>query len=381
MKKLFACLLACVTTAVFAAKVENQHLDANTEVVTSEEDPNISLDISPSNATLTVRGVSVDVGLSNRMYADLKKRVEGWSSYWNGTNAWLQITNYMHTVAGVIPEFSIWEVRDGMATNIWSDLEKFDAFIEAYKAHVKSQLHICETNMEKTVEKMLENKADRAWSLYDSGTGLAAPEGTTWISTPVTVIAGGMQYERHITSAGEIFVLKSNGLISEFGNTSTNNLTAYFTVSDSSGNSIFSVKKTDSYTDGAHISIFDRSGTTGTLGFRKREGAIGHPKCYFNTSLNIESPWIPETEANFPYNVTWTEDTVNGLWIAELSIKSGFTVGKIGFFKGAYDIAGETVIENSVPTRMNYIILGNKKYKIDPVTISGKTVMGLTEVQ
>ena len=382
MKKGMFLGLALSALCAFGVTMRNAELGADDNVVIAEEDPTVSLVATPTNTTLTVKGTSVDVGISNRNYRDMKNRVDGWEAYWNGTNAWLQITNYMHLIAGVIPEFSIWEIRDGQATNVWSDLEKFDAFVEAYRREMGQSRTNCFNMCTNEMHRLLADKADKAWSLYTSGLGEVAPEGTTWVSTPVTVLAGGLEYERHVTTGGKIWVLRSNGLVTEFGNASTNALTAYFTISDDQGNSMFSIKKTDSFTDGATHTQFSLDGTSATLAYRYRSGASARPTLYFKASLDTDTPWIPEGEAGFPYTITPRAHTGTSDWVFDLEIRAPYTVPERGFFKGEYTVEGETIIENSVPTKMNYIILGNenKKYQLAPVTISGHTVLGLTEV-
>jgi len=375
-----SCALALVVgMEAYSATKANQNLKWDDTVVTQEEDPTISL----SGTTLTVKGTAVELGVNNTKLNNLAALVNTWQGYWNGTNAWLEITNYMHMVAGVIPEFSIWEIRDGEQRKVWSDLEKFNAFTDQYRIDLTNETAKCEKNCQSNMVEALKDKADKAWSLYDSGTGMAAPEGTTWISTPVTVIAGGMNYERHVTTAGAVWVLKSNGLVSEFGAATTNSLTAYFTISDDAGNTIFSIKKTDSFTEGASITQFSHSGETGTIVFRHRQGQSGHPSLYFKTSLDTEVSWIEEGESGFPYAVTWTENSTTHDWSASLAIQAPYTVPSAGFFKGMVQVEGETITEHSAPVKMQYIIIGNpaKKYSVAPVTISGQTVMGLTEVQ
>ena len=197
----------------------------------------------------------------------------------------------------------------------------------------------------------------------------------------MTVLAGGLEYERHVTTGGKIWVLRSNGLVTEFGNASTNALTAYFTISDDQGNSMFSIKKTDSFTDGATHTQFSLDGTSATLAYRYRNGASARPTLYFKASLDTDTPWIPEGETGFPYTVTPRAHTGTSDWVLDLAIRAPYTVPSQGFFKGEYTVEGETIIENSVPTKMQYIVIGNTKYSIAPVTISGHTVLGLTEVQ
>lgn len=380
MKKIFANFailgFACVMTFgnVTAGTMRNADLGADTQVVVSEEDPTVSL----SGTMLTVKGSTVDVGVSSSLLRSLNNTVNAWQGFWNGTNSWLQITNYMHTVAGVIPEFSIWEIRDGVKTNVWSDLEKFDAFVDAYRKEM-AQTHTNAVTEAKAYAD--EYKAEKSWSLYQSGSGMVAPENTTWISTPKTVIAGGLEYQRNIHSAGEVWILTSNGMVTEMGASSDGSLTAYFTIADDDGNAIFSVKKTDSYKVAAKpetikVTNGGRNITYGTMYIRNMEG---HPVVRFKADLN-DSTWIEEGTASFPYTTTWTQDGTTLAWTVTMTLKSGFTVTPKGFFQQIASIQGETIIENTAPVSMSYIRLGNKTYTVAPVTVSGVTVLGLTEL-
>ena len=90
--------------------------------------------------------------------------------------------------------------------------------------------------------------APRAWSRTTSGLGSDAPANTTWISTPRTVIAGGLEYAKIVDTYGEVWVLTSNGMAAEF-NPDTN---AYFRITADDGTPVFSIEKSDAQVVGAY---------------------------------------------------------------------------------------------------------------------------------
>ena len=92
------------------------------------------------------------------------------------------------------------------------------------------------------VTALLEQKADRAWGHYDSHTGMYAPEGFTWISSPQIALAANMAYQRVVTTGGAIFVLTSTRMTTTLGGdpASTN---GFFRISDDKGNAIFEITK------------------------------------------------------------------------------------------------------------------------------------------
>ena len=88
--------------------------------------------------------------------------------------------------------------------------------------------------------------APRAWASTTSGLGADAPSNTTWISTPTTVFAGGLEYAKFLHTGGEVWVLCGNGMM-QFDPTTN----AYFRITADDGTDIFSIEKTDAVTVGA----------------------------------------------------------------------------------------------------------------------------------
>lgn len=63
MKKGMFLGLVLSALCAFGVTMRNAELGADDEVVIVEEDPTVSLAVTPTNTTLTVKGTSVDVGV------------------------------------------------------------------------------------------------------------------------------------------------------------------------------------------------------------------------------------------------------------------------------------------------------------------------------
>lgn len=187
--------------------------------------------------------------------------------------------------------------------------------------------------------------APRAWSRSTSGLGAEAPSNTTWISTPETVIAGGYEYAKRITSHGEVWVLSSNGL----GLGADTN--AYFCVTDGAGETLFSIEKTDSVlvgVDAGGISVADGVVTI-PLDVVSQEA----PVCYATTSL-VNPTWVDLSETT-PAWVTSSSvtATANG-W--EWSIE---TTAPAAFFQFRVLQEGATKIKNNGWTDLTQGVIVN----------------------
>ena len=180
-------------------------------------------------------------------------------------------------------------------------------------------------------------KAPCAWSRTTSGLGADAPEGVTWISTPVTVIAGGYEYERHVTTHGEVWVLTSNGM--GFGG-DTN---SYFRVSTPDGETLFSIEKTDEQVVGVLTDGINVSGGVVTLdvGVTTYNGQA--PICM--AAQSVSGPWSDLSEGRPAWISSVATNGVNGAWSFELESTS-----PAAFFYFLVRQPGATVIRNSAQT-------------------------------
>ena len=207
-------------------------------------------------------------------------------------------------------------------------------------------------------------KADRAWGKYTSGLGAEAPSNTTWVSSPVTVIAGGYEYAKVLTSAGEAWVLCSNGMQA---GPDTN---AYFRVATMDGESLFSVERTESVLIGVDATGIRCSGNTVTIPLDVVSAEA--PVCYACNDL-VSGNWVNLVETT-PDWITSAESSGSpGAWTWTIT-----TTSPCGFFQFRALQEGRTVIRNNASVELSQgIWVNGKKYM--PV-VSGSTLTW-TEVQ
>ncbi len=185
--------------------------------------------------------------------------------------------------------------------------------------------------------------APRAWSRTTSGLGAEAPANTTWISTPTTVIAGGLEYAKLVDAYGEVWVLTSNGMAAEF-NPDTN---AYFRITADDGTPVFSIEKSDAQLVGAHAAGITVGETTITIPVPVVSSTA--PTMYWRYSLS-SGEWADETAVNPSYMaVDWTGGP--GSWVCTISFDG--TRPSSMFFKFNFLQEGGVVIRNNATTDLS----------------------------
>jgi hypothetical protein len=249
-----------------------------------------------------------------------------------GTNVVLVVTNYNSATHAASMKLQHLDPESGQYVTYWDEMR---------------QHGITYTNgMNYTDAAIAERAAPRAWSGTTSGLGSEAPAGVTWISTPETVIAGGFEYEKVVTSAGAVWVLTSNGMST--GATSN----SFFRVAASDGTELFSIEKTDSYIIGVNADGITRSGNTVTIPINVV--AAEHP--YIRCTKNLVNPtWVKEDEGGFDCawaTVSWSGTT--GAYVATVT-----TAEPQAFFYFEYMVEGQVKIKNSAKTEMSGGILFN----------------------
>ncbi len=283
-------------------------------------------------------------------------------NYLEGNDARVIITNYDSQVE--MPALSFEQKTGTVWRTIWDEGTRWGAHDLdelAYRAATSNNVE--------ALAAELDGKADRAWGFYESHTGNYAPDGYTWISSPKIAIAGGMAYERHITSDGAIWLLESNGLGIEL--TGTTN--GFFRVADDEDNVLFEIVKGERRTVGAWgdgVAVTD-----GTLYAHYSVISAEHPTIYACTNLTTLAGFIAEGEQSCPCTVAWSG--TSGNWTAAVTAK-GPTPNI--YARAEYTVGGETYIHNAAPTKLDCIMIGNTKYSLGTATISGSTVLTLTEV-
>lgn len=249
-----------------------------------------------------------------------------------GTNVVLVVTNYNSATHAAAMKLQHLDPESGQYVTYWDEMR---------------QHGITYTNgMNYTDAAIAERAAPRAWSGTTSGLGSEAPAGVTWISTPETVIAGGFEYEKVVTSASAVWVLTSNGMST--GATSN----SFFRVAAPDGTELFSIEKTDSYIIGVNADGITRSGNTVTIPINVV--AAEHP--YIRCTKNLVNPtWVKEDEGGLDCawaTVSWSGTT--GAYVATVT-----TAEPQAFFYFEYMVEGQVKIKNSAKTEMSGGILFN----------------------
>lgn len=211
--------------------------------------------------------------------------------------------------------------------------------------------------------------APKAWSRVTSGLGMEAPENTTWISTPTTVIAGGLEYAKVIHANGAVWVLSGNGMMN-FDPTTN----AYLRITADDGTEVFSIEKTDAVTIGADAAgiTIDRNVVTIPVPVV----SIDHPTMLFRERLN-SGDWTDESAFN-PMTggfVNWGGSS--GAWVC--TIVFDYQPPSSMFFKFQYLREGGTVVRHGAATDLGGgITINGTTYKLGTATINGHTVLTLT---
>lgn len=326
-------------------------------------------DAVPSSRKVNGKALSSDVSLSAAdvgapsmaMYnfsSNLASTADGKAttaiSYLQGDDARVLVTNYDSSVE--MPSQSLQQrVEDGGSNYwrvVWNEMTRWNWFIPIFDEHTNA------------IWNALSEKADRAWGYYDSHGGTYAPDGYTWISSPKIAIAAGLAYQRTVTSEGAVWVLESNGLVTETGGNITN---GFLRISDDDGNSLVEIVRGDKQTVGAHGTI----STTIEMGVTHCHITYAvvseaHPTLKVCTDLQAGN-WKYETSEDCVANVSWTGQS--GEWVAEVWAK---TAQPQMFVRGEYETGGETYIKNSAPiSASGGIICTDGIHKARPVYSNG----------
>lgn len=306
-------------------------------------------------------GVSVSV---------LSQNVVAVSAYLNGDDVRDVVTNYDSSVN--MPSRSLEQRVDEGGSNywrvIWNELTRWNRFTgDGFDWSAWCGFMCFRTN----ILAQLDGKADRAWGYYDSHGGAWAPDGYTWLSSPKIAIAAGMAYQRIATSNGAVWVLESNGLVTETGGVQSN---GFFRISDDEGNSMFEIVKGNKRTVGATASGITVEDVMGVahMHIPYNVESAEHPTVYVCASL-ASADWQSQDNGSCIANVSWTGSS--GAWVAEVW---GKTAQPSMFVKAEYETGGETYIKHTAPTGLEGgIMLNGTRYSVGTAVISGKTVLTL----
>lgn len=275
---------------------------------------------APASLVQAVTNIQVESALVYRLYS--------------GSNVVAEVTNYNSQVHA--PELRLMQLNESNEyITVWTETNGLARTLA--KAN------------EYTDAAITNRAAPRAWSKVTAGMGFEAPSNTTWLSTGRTVIAGGLEYEKHMTGGGAIWLLESNGMTADF-HAQTNN-TAFIDLSNADGTPIFRVEKTDSFLVGVHVDHVTVDGSALVCGVNVV--AADHPLVRVKASLE-SGEWAKE-EDGIPASlatVTWSGTT--GDWTCRIQNNTG---GNTLFAQMEYFQEGGTKIVNSAAMDVSQGIL------------------------
>ena len=295
----------------------------DTVIVFNERDTKefmISLEKIPSQprnalglATLKdLEGISGDVPPS--VTNDIEKlKTESTLVYrlFSGSNIVMEVTNYNSRVNP--PAMKLMRLNDkGIYEMMWTETNGLERTYNRAASNTAEQVAALD-------RKAAETYARRGWSATTSGLGADAPDGITWISTPQTVLAGGLEFQKTVTTSGQLWFLRSNGMMATAGESAG----GFFEIAATDGTPVFSVEKTDSYLVGVDTASISRSGNAVTMTVPVVSDE--HPLLRFSPSLKAPVTWQKEEEGfSSPVAVAWGGSS--GAWRAVVtsSAKEGF---------------------------------------------------------
>ena len=281
------------------------------------------------------------------------------TAYVSGTDAALTITNYNSSTEMPAAELAV-KIEDeatgsNVLTTVWREMTRWDAHNAAVDSYTNA------------VNAALAEKADRAWGLYDSETGNAAPDGFTSISSERVRLGGGSSYMEVATTGGSIWVLTSNVEYEPTGIVSN----GAFQVRDSDGNALIEIVKGDKAVVAANpSSVTVTNETTLVAGYAIISDA--HPTGEVCLDLK-EGVWKSETADDCPATVTWSG--TSGDYVVSVTPNTATTTC---FFRATYETGGDTYVKHNAAIGMSEIVLNGTTYTLGTATIDGHTVLTLT---
>lgn len=282
----------------------------------------------------------------------------------------ITVTNYDSKVNAPMASFDA-KYTDGtnvVWTTVWNETNQIEIAKKDIIENVKSNY------FDKGVVSTLVQNS-RAWGNYDSTTGQQLEEGMAQCSNEGGMIFGnGAGYKSVATTSGNAYwIWQMNSGLARVQEDGT------FTILDGDGNQVFSVTKGNKQILGADASAINVTDVANgkQVQITYSVESASHPTIEYSSTLQNGGTWYKEGNSDFPNNITvsWNSESP---WVCTITDTDATPSG---FFRATYESGADTVVTvGDTPLGMNYIYLGGKKYKVAPITISGQTVMGLTEV-
>ncbi len=325
-------------------------LKASTNAAVAVVEPHVSDMANPHNVTAEQIGAA-PAAITNEM-AEMCTESSLVYRLYQGSNVVVEVTNYNSQVNA--PELKIMQLNESDEyITVWAETNGLARTLASARRYTDD-----------ATGAVVQAVAPRAWSKVTAGMGVDAPSNTTWISTARTVIAGGLEPEKHVTSGGAIWILTSNGMTADF-HPQTNN-TAFIDLSNADGTPVFRVEKTDSFLVGVHVDDVTVDGNA--LVCRVGVVASEHPLVRVRASLT-SGDWAKE-EDGIPASlatVTWSGTAGN--WTCRIQNNTG---GSQLFAQMEYFQEGGTKVVNSAALDVSAgILCTDGIHKVRPVYNSG----------
>ena len=268
---------------------------------------------------------------------------------YSGSNVVAEVTNYNSRVHA--PELRLMQLNESNEyVTVWAETNGLARVRREANAYTDA-----------ATGAVARAAAPRAWSKTTSALGADAPEGVTWVSTPTVVVAGGLEYAKHVTSAGAVWVLASNGLVADVAG-STN---AFFRIADESGtNVLFAVERTESLSIGVDASniVVAAGGDGNDVAIQIPVVSREHPVCYAATNLTDWAAVEQGAEPEWIGMCEWNGEP--GAW----EFIAGGVVAREAFFRFMVEQEGSTVIRHAAATDISAGIVVNGTNFVPKVT-------------
>lgn len=300
-----------------------------------------------------------------------------WASWWSGDGFRVAVSNYDVAASSAawdrLPSasFAYRPGGTGALVRVWSENTRW----ERHRAEAAA--------FSNAVERALAAKAGLDWG-RTTPTGFDAPEGFTWLDTPAVAVAGGLAWQRTVTSEGAVWLLCSNGMVAEAGG-ATNG--SFRVVDMATGEAAFEVVQGDRRTVGANCGeVYTWTAADGKTHLRVVYNVASDdpPVLHVAEALKPQggTAWHDEGAEGCPAQFAgWTGSS--GAWTNALWRASAPAAGAAGalFCFATYETGGETVVKNHAPVSMSKIVVGGVTYALGTATVGGHTVLTLTEAQ
>ena len=289
----------------------------------------------------------------------LGMKVNAWQTYWDGDDVRLTVTNYYGSLD--IPSLYLEQkmpAGDGHVAPwfrvVWDERTRWNAFMTAFTA---------------VTNDVAQNKADRAWGVYDSSTGAYSPDGLLQLSQEQIMIASGMAWQKTVTTGGGSVWILTSTIPFVMSGESTN---GFFRIEDGDGHALFEIVKGDKQIVPATSTSVVKSQDGFCVGFSVDSSKYQHP--VGEVALYLHGPYVPEDSLD-GLSVAWNGDSGN--WVATVSATPPHAMPKMMFFRASYESGGNTYLRNNVATSIDKVVVGGHEYTVTVENVGGKNLMVL----